>query len=143
MNTGKYRHRIKILSRIQGTDDYGAPVPDGWTVYKTVWATIEPLRRGHEFFRSDQTQTIATYDIKMRYMQELTADMHILHGGIYYNIDAVLQDNCHMETVARCHIYSSEQYDQLQEPSEPSQPEEPSQPSQPSEPEDPEEPEGW
>ena len=114
MRIGPYRHRIQILSRTQGVDEYGAPVPDCWEVAATVWAAIEPLKRGHEYFADDQTQSVATYDIRMRYMAGLTSDMHIQHGGVYYNIDAVLQDNRCRETIARCHVYSFEQYEQEQ-----------------------------
>jgi len=112
MRIGPYRHRVQILSRTQGLDDFSAPLPDGWQVIATVWAAIEPLKRGHEFFAGDQTQSVATYDIRMRYRADLTTDMHIQHNGIYYNIDAVLQDNRCRETIARCHVYSFEQYDQ-------------------------------
>lgn len=116
MRIGPYRHRVQILSRTQGVDEFGAPLPDGWEVTATVWAAIEPLKRGHEYFADNQIQSEATYDIRMRYMADLKSDMHIQHGGIYYNIDAVLQDNRCRETIARCHIYSSEQYDQEEEP---------------------------
>ena len=110
MRIGPYRHRVNILTRTQGTDEYGAPLPDGWKVETTVWAAIEPLKRGREYFASEQIQAEAVYDIRMRYIDWLTSDMHIQHGDIFYDIEAVLQDNRCRETIARCRLYSFEQY---------------------------------
>ena len=112
MRIGPYRHRVQIMHRTQGVDDYGAPLPDCWEVLATVWAAIEPLKRGREYFRGDQEQTEATYDIRMRYREDLDAKMHIWHGDVKYNIEAVLQDNRCRETTARCRLWSFEQDDQ-------------------------------
>ena len=111
MRIGPYRHRVNIMTRTQGLDEYGAPMPDGWSVLATVWAAIEPLR-GREFFDSLQEQSDATYNIRLRYRADLTTDMHIWHGDKKYNIEAVLQDNRSRETVARCRLCSFEQDEQ-------------------------------
>lgn len=112
MRIGPYRHRVNILTRTQGIDEYGAPLPDGWKIEVTVWAAIEPLKRGREYFAGEQIQAEAVYDIRMRYIDWLTSDMHIQHGDIFYDIEAVLQDNRCRETIARCRLYSFEQYPQ-------------------------------
>lgn len=113
MRIGPYRHRVNILTRTQGIDEYGAPLPDGWKIEVTVWAAIEPLKRGREYFASEQVQAEAVYDIRMRYIDWLTSDMRIQHGDTFYDIEAVLQDNRCRETIARCRLLSFEQYEQV------------------------------
>ena len=97
------------MTRTQGVDDYGAPMPDGWEVLATVWASIDPLR-GAEYYSSDQRQSEVTCDIRMRYRSDLTTAMQIHHGDQKYDIIAVLQNNRLCETVARCKLQSFDQY---------------------------------
>lgn len=114
MRIGPYRHRVNIMSRTQGVDDYGAPLPDGWESIATVWASIDPLR-GSEYYAGDSTQSEVTCDIRMRYRPDLTTAMQIHHGDDKYDIIAVLQSNRHEGTTARCKLQSFEQYSESEE----------------------------
>lgn len=88
MNPGRYRHKIDFLQRTTGQDDYGEPV-DTWTVYKSAWASKDPLI-GNEFFTAFTTDSKVEVKFNCRYTPGITNDMRVQHGDEVYEILSVI-----------------------------------------------------
>lgn len=83
-NPGSFNKKISFLQRYKGQDDYGEPI-DEWRLYKTVWASKEPIL-GKEFFSALTTENKVEVKFNMRYTNGITSEMRIQHGNEIYEI---------------------------------------------------------
>lgn len=83
-NPGNYNKKVSFLHRVLDQDDYGEPV-DAWKVFKTVWASKEPIL-GKEFFAALTTDNKVEVKINMRFTKGITSEMRIQHGTEIYEI---------------------------------------------------------
>lgn|SRR5690625_3468587 len=91
MRAGKLRHRIEIQKKDRVSDGGGGYYYD-WVIVATVWASVEPLS-AREFLQAQAVQSEVTARITIRYRDDITPDMRILHRGQTYYIQGVLADN--------------------------------------------------
>lgn len=91
MRAGNLKNIITIQDRAETTDEYGGPVYS-WADYATVWAGVEPLS-GRELIAAAAAQSTVTTRFRIRYRDDITSAMRILHNGKKYNIFAVIDIN--------------------------------------------------
>jgi SPP1 family predicted phage head-tail adaptor len=81
----KLKHRVDFLIKDNiPENDYGEKTGD-WTVFKTVWASKEPLI-GNQFFAALTTDTKVEVKFNTRYTSGITSEMRIKHGEEIYEI---------------------------------------------------------
>lgn len=98
MNAGKLRHRLLLEQPIVTQDDTGGEVIN-WSVFRTVWASVEPLRgrgplRGREQLIANQSLAPLDTRIRIRWspaVNMVTAKWRGTHQGIIYNFKSISQ----------------------------------------------------
>lgn len=96
------RQRIILQKRTMAENDYGEPI-ESWEDVTPLNASVEPLV-GREFFRGGsgalpQKQAEVDTRIRIRYRKGLNpADHRIVHGGVVYDLVAVIQDRERRQT---------------------------------------------
>lgn len=85
------RETVTIQSRTETTGTTGE-VTWTWATYKTVRASIEPIK-GQEYFAAKQLQASTNVRIRIRYLSGITTKMRVLHGTRYYAIESVIDPN--------------------------------------------------
>lgn len=88
---GKLRHRVKIQKRTDTRDAQTGDVKVSWQDLATVWAAVEPLSV-REFIAGQATQSQITARITIRYRDDVTAAMRIIHRDRIYNPQGWLAD---------------------------------------------------
>lgn len=83
-NPGNFNKKVCFLQRDKGQDDYGDLI-DEWKVFKTVWASKEPIL-GNEFFTALTTESKVEVKFNMRFTKGITSEMRIQHGSEIYEI---------------------------------------------------------
>ena len=91
MRAGRLRHRLVLQSKTETRDAYGASIIT-WTTQDTVWGAIEPLS-GREYLAQRQVQSEAKVRIVIRYHSTIDETWRVSHGGLYYDIVDVLNEN--------------------------------------------------
>jgi SPP1 family predicted phage head-tail adaptor len=86
MRAGTLRHRITIQEVTETPDSAGEPT-ESWSAFKTVWASVEPLR-GRELLRAQQIHADASYKITIRHLSGVTPKMRVLWGSRIFDIHA-------------------------------------------------------
>lgn len=86
---GNLTKRVTLERRNETDDDVGEPVPD-WTQYAEVWAHFAP-QSGAELLAEGQIHAPRTTRITIRYRGDVLATDRLMHGGVPYNIEAVLE----------------------------------------------------
>jgi len=76
----RLRHLVTIQEPVETQDAYGSPTVRWQTVAGGVWASIEPLR-GREYFAAKQINAEVEARIGLRYRNDLSPKMKILHGA--------------------------------------------------------------
>jgi SPP1 family predicted phage head-tail adaptor len=64
----------------------------GWTLFKSTWAKLEPMK-GAEKVRSDRLTTAQMTKVIMRYDPLVTDEMQIVYNGEEYQIRSVVNIN--------------------------------------------------
>ena len=109
MRAGTLRHRVTLQRYELVVDDYGAPLHgESWKDVATIWASVEAVN-GRDFFAARQEQSEVTHKVTIRYRDDVTADMRILHSGKILGIVAPLPDNKGTRLVLMCREASYEQ----------------------------------
>lgn len=73
-----------------------------WSDLATVWMSIEPLR-GRELFAAQEHFAEVTARIRIRYRDDVTAEMRVSHEGVIYAIGAVIDPELrHRELELMC-----------------------------------------
>ena len=89
MEAGKLNRRITIQRKTAGTDAWGAPLPDAWADYATVWANVRHLS-GTESIKAGADVSVVRASIRIRWREDITAGMRVMVGAAVYDIDAPL-----------------------------------------------------
>lgn len=89
LNIGRLNRKVTFQKREVVTDEMGQEVNTGFADYKTVWATVSPLR-GAEFWEAQKVRADEYYKITIRWKSWVTPDMRIkLHDGRLLNITGI------------------------------------------------------
>lgn len=88
LSIGKLNHKITFQKRTPELDELGQEHLDSFTDYKTVWATIHPLR-GKEYWDARRVRADEIFKITIRYVPWVTEDMRIRYKNRFYNITSV------------------------------------------------------
>lgn len=90
MNPGDLRHRV-TLQRLATSEDEALELVTEWVDVATVWASVKALS-ARELIQSQAMQSAVSVRIIIRYRDDVTADMRIIHRGAVYNIHGVIPD---------------------------------------------------
>ena len=91
------RYKVTLQVRQQGSDGEGMPLT-GWDTVCEPWADIR-MACSMETIRAGAVTSKAEGSIRLRFRQDLRAEMRVLHGTDIYNVPAVLPD-----MVRRVHV---------------------------------------
>lgn len=99
-----YRHKIDLLYKAKGRDEYGEPIED-WKVFTSgIWASKDPLL-GNEFFTALTADSKVEVKFNMRYLDGVTNEMRIRHGEeIYEILSAVNVKGLNRELLCYCRL---------------------------------------
>lgn len=90
INIGRMNRRVTFLKRTVITDAMGQEVNTDFADYKTVWATIAPLR-GAEYWEAQKVRADEVYKVTIRYQDWVLPDMRMrLPDGRVLDITAVI-----------------------------------------------------
>lgn len=81
--------RIRIDAPSNAQDSTSGNVSTGYTHFATVWAGIEDVS-GREYVAAGATQNSVNTRITVDYMPGIVANMRVVNGADFYNIEAVL-----------------------------------------------------
>lgn len=107
MRAGKLRHKVAIQEFAVGSPQQKpSGEPDGvWADVdglSSISASIEPLK-GRELFAAQEHHSEVEVRVRIRYRAGITAAMRVAHGGLYYDIVAVLDPELrHVELELLC-----------------------------------------
>lgn len=104
MRVGRLRNRGTIEYLLTGSPQYSASGEPNtvWTTLRECWMSIEPLR-GRELFAAQEHHSETTVRIRIRYRDDVTAQMRVLHEGKYYSVLAALDHELrHRELELMC-----------------------------------------
>ena len=88
MKSGRLRHRIAVQKPGIEKDDYGSATQAPWEDIFTSWAEIKPMT-GRERWANEHTINNATHSIRIRYRNNVTPEMRVLHGSKVYQITGI------------------------------------------------------
>lgn len=88
MRAGTLNSFVTVEYRSGEQDEAGQPV-DEWVELAGMWANIKN-RTGAETIRADQESSVVRTSIRVRYREDITADMRVVHRERVYEIKAVL-----------------------------------------------------
>lgn len=91
MLAARLRHRVTLQAITTTRDSDGAVIETWEDVAASLPAEIVPLS-GREFVAAQAVQAGVTTRITIRERADVAAKMRIMHGGLAYNIRAVLPD---------------------------------------------------
>lgn len=104
MRAGKLRHQGTIQFPAAGSPEFsasGEPIVV-WADLATVWMSIEPLS-GRELFAAQEHHSDTRVRIRLRYRDDVNAQMRVLHEFKYYEIFSVIDPELrHREVVLMC-----------------------------------------
>lgn len=89
LDSGDLRDRVTVQAKTSGTDAWGAPLPEAWADYASLWADIRFLS-GTESIKAGADTSIVKASIRIRWREDITAGMRVLHGAAVYDVEAVL-----------------------------------------------------
>lgn len=89
MQAGQLRDRITIQRKTGGTDAWGAPLPEAWEDYATIWANVRHLS-GTESIKAGADVSVVSASIRIRWRQDVTAGMRVIAGAQTFDVEAVL-----------------------------------------------------
>lgn len=88
MDVGTLRHSIRIYDKGTTTRNAtGEEVPAYDKLVAEVWAAVEPLS-GREWIEANQLQSGVTIRIRIRYRDDIRAEMRVVEGTHTYHIAA-------------------------------------------------------
>ncbi|KIF83565.1 phage head closure protein [Noviherbaspirillum autotrophicum] len=82
---------VKLQALGTERDEIGQPLPTGWADVADLWADIR-YQTGMETVKAGAEASITRVSIRIRHRDDINAGMRVIHGGIIYNIKAVLPD---------------------------------------------------
>jgi SPP1 family predicted phage head-tail adaptor len=84
LNAGDLRHRGTIQAPVNVRDEHGGVI-QSWFDVTARWMRIEALN-GKEIRNANQTASLATHRITMRFYAELTSKHRVSANGHVYNL---------------------------------------------------------
>lgn len=92
MRAGALNRRVTIQKLTTTLDEYGEPTgPSIWVDVVTVWASVKHAS-GLETVKSGLTVSVVSTSIRIRYRDDVTAGMRVVHGVTVWDIRAVMPD---------------------------------------------------
>ena len=88
MQAGRLSTRCVIQRRTGGTNDWGEPVND-WQDVCSPWADIRQPS-GLSAIKADAQVSIVRTSVRIRFRDNVTAGMRVVHGAKSYGVKAVL-----------------------------------------------------
>lgn len=88
LQAGKLRALVEIQNKTEGGGGWGDP-PPGWSTYARVWTDLLHLS-GSETIKAGAVTSTVNASARIRYREDITPAMRLLHDGKTYNIEAVL-----------------------------------------------------
>ncbi|WP_407312054.1 phage head closure protein [Desulfosporosinus sp. SB140] len=88
MNPGILRHKITILTSVEGTNEAGDTILIP-SVFKSVWASVSPVS-GRDYLEAKKLQAELTYKFILRYISGVTPDMQLQFKGRIFLIQDIL-----------------------------------------------------
>lgn len=76
--------RITFQTLTRTSDGQGGWT-ETWTTFATVWAKVKPKSARERYF-SQQVQETITHEITIRKLANVTTEMRVLHGAVYYQL---------------------------------------------------------
>lgn len=89
MNIGELRHRVEIGRYVQGTDQFGDPIPPQWEQVCEVWAAVEAIT-GRLYFEAQQTAEQSDHRVTIRWRSGIEPGMVVRYDGREFTIQAAL-----------------------------------------------------
>lgn len=89
LDIGKLRHRITFLKPLSEEKNECGEIVPVYEDYRTVWGAVEP-KTGREYDESQKLRAETTYNILVRYIPGITADMKIRYKEHEFDIISVL-----------------------------------------------------
>ena len=94
MNPGSLRYRVRIDSLdATNTDAYGQ-ISKNWQPYKTLWAGIKSST-GKELDSGGREVSATQVKIRIRWREDITANMRVVHDNVIYDINDVIPEMTH------------------------------------------------
>lgn len=90
LSAGDLPHKIVIEYPVHEQDSYGSDEVN-WLTFASVWAGKAPFS-AKEFTAAKALHSKLTARFTIRYREDITAEMRIIHRGKIYNIEGVLPD---------------------------------------------------
>lgn len=90
---GQLRHRLTI-EQADRPEDEGGGAALVWSSLAEVWGNVE-AKSGKEGIEADRVSGNATYNITIRYRDDLTPSMRFRRDGEIYEILSVLDEDGH------------------------------------------------
>ncbi len=101
MQAGRLRHRVALQQAMTTQNIMGEPT-DGWVTYKTVSASVGPLR-GAERERIQSVDADIKHKVVIRYLKQLSAKHRVLHRGRSLDINEIINpDERNIELTLYC-----------------------------------------
>lgn len=85
---GKMDRKIQILQESTEKDEYNADSRTGWTVFKSVWASVDDYR-GSEQYQGEQLTATRQTEFNIRYLSGVKEKMRVGYEGRYYDITSI------------------------------------------------------
>ena len=90
MRAGSLRHAVELQAPGAGVDESGTPSA-AWAAVATVWADIRH-GSGLEAIKGGVELSLVRASIRIRWRDDVTPAMRVVHGATAYEIKAVLPD---------------------------------------------------
>ena len=88
MKAGQLDQRVTVERYTSTEDELGQPI-EAWAPLFTCWAAVEPLT-GREYLAAQAAVSEVTAKIRMRFRPWMTAQDRVIHNGITYGIQSVI-----------------------------------------------------
>ncbi|AOJ07592.1 phage head closure protein [Burkholderia mayonis] len=89
LKAGELTERITIEKRGGGENENGEPLPGDWVEHASVWANVRFLS-GKEYVVSGAVRSSAVASMRIRFREDVDAEMRVWHTGRLYDVVAVL-----------------------------------------------------
>nr|PZN87051.1 MAG: head-tail adaptor protein [Pseudomonadota bacterium] len=87
LRIGALRRRLRLEAPSYTSDEGGGAIV-AWNPVTTLWAEVIPLSGGEEL-RADGLQSIAKYEVRIRYRADISPEMRFVFDGRVLEIQAV------------------------------------------------------
>ncbi|WP_241560816.1 phage head closure protein [Bordetella avium] len=97
MKAGPLRNKVQILRQEQVRAG-GGQVVGQWVEYAKVWANFQRLS-GLGTIKADADVSLIKASVRIRFRSDVDDTMRVQHGGVVYEVKAVLPDVAHREHI--------------------------------------------